>query len=53
MIELSLQPGDRHAVVALALIQQADVVAITSMIVINGTLGGVLAFFSPRVRVLC
>lgn len=48
VLELNPQPGDYPAEAAPEVIPQADVVAITGMTLINGTLEGLLKLCSPK-----
>jgi len=52
VLELRPQPGDRGAEEAVEVIPQADVVAITSMTLINGTLDGLVGLCSPGAYVV-
>jgi uncharacterized protein (DUF4213/DUF364 family) len=52
VLELRPQPGDYPAEAAPEVIPQADVVALTGMTLINGTLEGLLKLCSPRAFVL-
>lgn len=52
ILELKPQPGDKPASQAAEVIPQADVVAITSMTLINGTLLDLLALCSPMAHVI-
>ncbi len=52
VLELNPQPGDYPADAAPEVIPQADVVAITGMTLINGTLEGLLKLCSPQAYVI-
>ncbi|MCB8987278.1 MAG: DUF364 domain-containing protein [Ardenticatenaceae bacterium] len=52
VLEQNPGPGEHPAAAAAQLIPQADVVAITSMTLLNGTLDGLLAQCRPGARVL-
>jgi uncharacterized protein (DUF4213/DUF364 family) len=52
VLELNPQPGDYPAEAAPEVIPQADVVAITGMTLINGTLEGLLKLCSPQAYVI-
>ncbi|MCA9958718.1 MAG: DUF364 domain-containing protein [Anaerolineales bacterium] len=52
VLELNPGPGDRHAREAADIIPQADVVALTSMTLVNGTLPGLLALCQPQAYVI-
>ncbi len=52
VLELRPQPGDYPAAAAPEVIPQADVVALTGMTLINGTLEGLLELCSPRAYVV-
>ncbi len=52
VLELDPQPGDLPASTASEVLPQADVVAITSMTLMNRTLDGLLQHCSPQARVI-
>ena len=52
VLELRPQDGDLHASEAPRIIPQADVVAITSMAFVNGTMDGLLKLCSPKSYVI-
>lgn len=52
VLELNPQPGDLPASAAPQILPQADVVAITSMTLINNTLGDLLALCRPGARIV-
>lgn len=52
VLEQNPGPGEHPATAAAELVPQADVVAITSMTLLNGTLDGLLGLCRPEARVL-